>query len=338
MKSIFFALCLVSLLLCSPPTYAGNKAYKHSPNCWLENASGYGITFFGTDPSISAIQTKMKELATTYQVPIEIIAAVAYDESGMHQFGTDGFVVHNITPECPTANATGKISSKGGNPPPGLGMMQLTSTTATSLAASLNRPVSDFITYWQVNLEAGVQLLSQKYSNAISGDKPCLVSLRNSSESRKILENWYYALKYYNSASNTATAPNGAPEYTAKIYDFIANASSYPEFAGLFSPVSVTLPSSQIPGFTNTQGFCVDSNGNWTNYQCNSFAGGSSSIHISKTFTTTTQFDLSLKSVSVPQKTYAPGAPIGFTTAVQNVGGRRSPGYWIIYYIRPDPS
>ena len=43
---------------------------------------GYAASYYGTNPSLAALKSAMQNLATTYNVPIEIIAAVCYNESG----------------------------------------------------------------------------------------------------------------------------------------------------------------------------------------------------------------------------------------------------------------
>lgn len=250
--------------------YAVTGSFYHT-DCWLRVNSGYAGSYYGTNLSLDALKSAMQSLAVTYDVPIEIIAAVAYEESGLYQYGSvDGFVVHNRN-ECCYAYSTGVINSCGTSPPPGLGLMQLTGATASPY--DKGRLVTD----WQYNLEAGVQTLKNKYDAAILGDPSCLVTLRKLHDSKTILENWYYALKYY----------QGTFSYVDTIYGLIKTPPT--RLSGFFLPVTITYPSSAIPGFTNTQGFCAQTNGVWTginstNTACIDYSRDPSLVHVSSSF------------------------------------------------------
>src|ERR1051326_7252476 len=113
-------------LLCFSLSHSfAQSAFRHSADCWLENKSGYGVALTGGSPSTSEILDEIRLLSTAYKVPVEIIAAICYRESGLFQYGTDSFVVHNIA-ECKYCFAHGTLSSGGSSPPPGIGLMQLT--------------------------------------------------------------------------------------------------------------------------------------------------------------------------------------------------------------------
>ena len=152
---------LFAVFLLSASALYGQANYNHPADCWLLNRSNYGVSFTGTNPTLTEVKAQMASFANTYRVPIEVIAAVCYQESGLYQYGGDAFVVHNIG-ECQYAYAHGVINSGNGVPPPGLGLMQLTSQTARDLSTAAGRPVSDLVTDWRWNLEAGVKLLVQK--------------------------------------------------------------------------------------------------------------------------------------------------------------------------------
>lgn len=249
---------------------------NHPADCWLLKKSNYGVSFTGVNPSLSQVKAQMASLATTYKVPIEVIAAICYQESGLYQYGNaDSFLVHNVG-ECRYAYTNGVINSKNGVTPPGLGLMQLTSQTARDLSTGAGRPVSDLVTDWRWNLEAGVKLLVQKYNAAIAGDPTCLTTLRNNATNKTVLENWYYAIRYYYGANAVDS------EYLDKIYSYIKTPPS--RLSGFFPPVAITKPGLIIPNFTTTQGFCVDPAGKWTNYLCSAYIPGSSSVHVSSSF------------------------------------------------------
>ena len=164
---------------------------RHSSDCWIERLSNYGVTFTGNNPSLTEIHDKIRSLSLTYNVPIEIIGAVAYQESTLYQYGSDSFVVHNHV-ECSYCNDHGVINPFGTVPPPGLGMMQLTGPTA---AGTGNVP--RLITDWQFNLEEGVKHLANLYQEGGLGTEPTwMLPLMN--EHTSVLENWFYALRRFN--------------------------------------------------------------------------------------------------------------------------------------------
>jgi len=172
MKPTTLRLLLATPILLYGLRCLGQSPQQHSADCWLENHSGYGISLSGTNPSLGEIHDKIRSLSLTYNVPIEIIAAVAYHESGLYQYGSDSFVIHNKTecrycfndPNHDEINPPG-TRPKGTAPPPGLGMMQLTGPTASG---SSNVP--RLITDWQFNLEEGVKVLVNKYNSALASD------------------------------------------------------------------------------------------------------------------------------------------------------------------------
>lgn len=317
---ILRAFALVTILILSCSMAHGQLNYNHPADCWLLNRSNYGVPYTGSNPSLAQLKAQMQSLAATYNVPIEVIAAICYRESGgMYQYGGDSFLVHNIT-ECIYAyNHNGVINGNGAPAPPGLGLMQLTSTTATQFNPG------ELITDWRYNLEAGVQILVQKYNSAINGDPSCLINLRNQTVAKTILENWYYAIRYYYGS----TRPDS--EYLDLIYGYISNPPA--RLVGFFPAVAITKPQEVIPGFATTQGFCAQSNGIWTNYQCNTYSG---QVHVSSSFGGEAGADLALQSVTVTQVNPIPGGAITIGNIVQNIGGTTSSSYTITFYASTD--
>ena len=178
---------------------------------------------------------------------------------------------------------------------------------------------------WRYNLEAGVQVLRDKYNLAIAGDPPCLVNLRNQTASKTVLENWYYAIRYYYGS----TKPDS--EYLDYIYSYIQNPPS--RLLGFFPPVTITKPQQVIPGFGTTQGFCAQTNGTWTSYLCNTYQG---TVHVSSSFGSGGTADLALQSISVTQVNPVPGGGITVGNVVQNVGQAASNGYTVDFYASSD--
>lgn len=160
--------------------------YSHT-DCWLKYKSGYSESFTGVNPSTLEIFAAIRSLSAQYDVPVEIIGAVCYKESGLCHYGADGFVIHNLA-ECKSLyNGTA-----GG--PPGLGLMQLTGATAKGYET--NRLISD----WRYNLESGVKVLKQKYNKALSLNPSS--SQATETGNLNMLENWRYALAFYNGYKN----------------------------------------------------------------------------------------------------------------------------------------
>lgn len=258
------------------------SAQQHTVDCWLENLSPYRpqTNFKGIQPSLSDLHSFMQTLALRYTVPVEVIAAVCFQESQVMQYdapaGAEGFLIHNLN-ECRNAFHTGEIDS-GAHlaPPPGLGLMQLTGATATDPSIPNHDPVKD-ITDWRYNLEAGVQVLSQKYDIATEQAPGCVASILASKESRKILENWFYAIQFYNGAPT-------ADEYRDTVYGHIKTPED--RIKGLFPPVTITRPEAEIAGFSAGDSFAVNRHGTWMDKNCAIFVKGAASIHISTTFAT----------------------------------------------------
>ncbi len=216
--------------------------YVHS-DCWLKYSSGYAGPFTGVNPTSAEIFGAIRALSVQYKVPVEIIGAVCFQESGAYQYGADGFVVHNLT-ECRA------LYYGAAGAPPGLGLMQLTGSTAE--AFNLNRLVTD----WRYNLEAGVEVLKQKRDYAISLDPSSLQTIENANWN--VLENWRYALAHYNGYS--------IPEnpYVASVCGLIASPPA--RLSGLFSGVTLTRPQDVIAGFVYGKGFAVKPDNSWLYY------------------------------------------------------------------------
>jgi len=231
-------------------------AYDHPADCWLRAQYGTNTTLTGTNPPLAEIHAAIQQLAQQYNVPVEIIGAVCANESiGVYQWGSDGFVVHNIG-ECRDL-FNGTLT----NGPPGLGLMQL-----TGAAAQATGDIPRLITDWRFNLEEGVKVLNAKYELAFSHDHPTLQAIED--QNRNVLENWFYALWFYNGF--VVGTPNNYP-YT--IYDIVASPPS--RLDGLFAPVSITRPETVICDWTSSfaHGFAAKPDGEWLCNHLLTFAG-----------------------------------------------------------------
>ncbi|WP_102345037.1 SH3 domain-containing protein [Bacillus sp. Marseille-P3661] len=116
----------------------------------------------GVNPSPQTINCLLTEVALSYDVPPEIVKAIAEQESGWQ---------HYTSQEVPL------ISDDGG-----IGIMQVTLTTGLDV----ERLESDLL----YNIEAGVQNLNNSFARK---DLPTI-----NNGSRHIIENWYFAIMAYN--------------------------------------------------------------------------------------------------------------------------------------------
>ncbi len=166
----------------------------------------------GKNPPPDEIGRAVEELSFTYGIPTEIVKGVAFQESGVQQWRADGSFVHNVT-DC------------------GLGMMQLTGSTAEEF------DVERLKTDWRYNLEAGVKVLQAKWQRAA---RERWKGKELPPPDPAILENWYYALSYYQGKRTG--------EYPGKILKHIR------ERPGVLSKllskaIPVSNPEEAIPGF-----------------------------------------------------------------------------------------
>jgi hypothetical protein len=281
-----FRAVAIAVALLIPVAAAKAEEFYHPVDCWLLDVSPYAAqTNFRGVLALSDVQGYMQSLAQQYSVPVEVIAGVAFQESGVRQWeilpnNAPGFLVHNLN-ECRTAFQTGEISP-GLPPPPGLGLMQLTSITASDPSIP-NHDIIQQITNWRYNLEAGVQVLVQKYQVVIAQAPACVANVLSQSANRQLLENWYYAVQFY----------NGGPQqndYRDSVYGHIATPED--RIQGVFPAVIIARPEAQIPGFAAGQYFAVDAGGTWTDASCGTHAQGASTVHLSSTYATPFQNQL----------------------------------------------
>ncbi len=179
----------------------------------------------GKNPSPAEIAKAMQELSGQHGVPTEIMKGIAWRESNVQQWRSDGRLVINPK-DC------------------GYGMMQLTGATARQF--DVDRLKSD----WRYNLEAGVKVLVQKWKRA---ERKGLVPA-NDPEARRVLENWYYAIAFYWGGQTES--------YLRKIYGHIENRPGVlTQLLG--RPVKIGIPSEILPGFSFGDKFIARRDGVW---------------------------------------------------------------------------
>ncbi|MDR1961866.1 MAG: cell wall-binding repeat-containing protein, partial [Gracilibacteraceae bacterium] len=167
------------------------------------------------NPSLAEVAQKIEAAAARYQVPAEILKAVAYLESGWRQFDSAGR----------------PVTSRGSRP--SLGIMQITSYNAAD-TQTVNALKYDI----DYNIAAGAQMLLHKWE----------ATPRIGDGDKSKLENWYFALWAYNSwsaANNPHTAAaRGRAAYQDKVLKLMGTAY----LDELTPPVTVTpVPPSSLP-------------------------------------------------------------------------------------------
>lgn len=173
MKKLLFFLIIVvlGLLLATPVSAATNSS----------------------NLSIKEIKEKITTIAIKYDIPPEILKAIAFIETGYSQFNPDG---------------TPNVSDDGG-----IGIMQVTPTDI-DLPVNEERLKTD-MTY---NIEVAAQVLNQKWDLAYLPEM--------NDQDRSILENWYFAVMAYNGLSKV-NDPNLNPTtaYQERVYNRIEGSS-----------------------------------------------------------------------------------------------------------------
>ncbi|RME73588.1 MAG: hypothetical protein D6776_06840 [Planctomycetota bacterium] len=174
----------------------------------------------GKNPDNEELLAAVEELSLQFQIPVEIILAVGWRESGLQQWRSNGALVVNEK-DC------------------GLGMMQLTGSTAELF--DVPRLKAD----WRYNLECGVNVLQRKWRRA-EREKWKRKGGKLPAPDRAVLENWYYALSYYQGRRTG--------EYPGKVFDHLRKRPGKLR-ALLPEPIEVSNPDEAIEGFSYGMGF-----------------------------------------------------------------------------------
>ncbi len=137
----------------------------------------------------------LTNIAMEYNIPPEILKAIATAESDMMQF-EDGEI---------------RVSDDGG-----LGMMQITNSDFDFDEEKLKTDTA-------YNIEAGAKILDAKWKLMASGNIPEI----NGADNRHIIEQWYFPIMAYNGFSNRNNPNNKNVEvtYQRKVFNIIENHS-----------------------------------------------------------------------------------------------------------------
>ena len=149
-----------------------------------------------TELSVEEKHRILTETALKFDIPPEILKAIAFEENKLMQFDEEGKVV---------------VSQDGG-----IGMMQIT---------NVNFPVDEerLKTDTAYNIEIGARVLDNKWDLMASGKIPTI----NGADNRMILEQWYFPIMAYNGVSNrnNPDKESDTPTYQETIYMAIKDKS-----------------------------------------------------------------------------------------------------------------
>ena len=223
MRHSVAVLCVLGFSATSAPA-------QYHAECWYRQKSGYRVT--GAQPSTAQIFATMKSVAQANGIPVEIVAAVAYNESNWTQFASDGYVLHNRE----ACIALYRDPAARTNPPD-VGLMELAGETAKQY--DIPRLISDYA----YNLESGIKVLLGKWDNYHKSIGPAYYPGRPFDHDKMVIENWYYPLKSYNGWANLADFA-----YTERIFGYMENTPA--RYSDHVWAVRPTRPAEAIPGYS----------------------------------------------------------------------------------------
>jgi hypothetical protein len=180
----------------------GSKKLRLSYDRIEEAKTSYEDIYKQEQPSIAEIKSMLHETAVTYNIPPEILKAMAYVETGMRQFNEEGQPV---------------ISPDGG-----IGILQVKMSEADIKAkhVDVERLKYDI----RYNMEMGAALLKEKWNE--SGKS---IPKINDHDSQK-LEHWYFAVMAYDGLTK-ANDPNVAEKgkvYQDQVFEAVRQFSHVP--------------------------------------------------------------------------------------------------------------
>ncbi|WP_345239321.1 transglycosylase SLT domain-containing protein [Pontibacillus salipaludis] len=177
---------------------------------WLKSLLLAVLLFtFGMTTQVNAAEGTYEELswekkhelltnaALKYDIPPEILKAIAMTENKMNQFDENG---HPL------------VSDDGG-----IGMMQITKTDFDFDKQKLKTDTA-------YNIEAGAKVLNRKWDDMKAGTLPEI----NGADNRHIIEQWYYPIMAYNGVANRNNPDNEdrvKPTYQQQVFSIIEGRS-----------------------------------------------------------------------------------------------------------------
>lgn len=157
----------------------------------------------GVELSYQEKKDIITEIGLKYEIPPEILKAIAYVETGMRQFDENGNPIMN-------ANDDG-----------GIGIMQVTLHEDDLKHREINREWLKWDTAY--NIEVAAQLLDEKWNWTGT-----ILPQVNDGE-RDVLENWYFAVLAYNGLEARNDPNRNETTYQERVYQTLSTRTLLPE-------------------------------------------------------------------------------------------------------------
>ncbi|HEU5140662.1 MAG TPA: cell wall-binding repeat-containing protein [Bacillales bacterium] len=176
----------------------------------------------GSNPSDGNIAKLLTKYAVKYDIPPEIVKAIAWDESKWKQYWEDTVSGANPCQKHVEGHVVVSYDCTYRPDRPGLGIMQVTSYDPDN-----TEYVNQLKSSIEFNIQEGVQILANKWNYSNGGTIPEV-----NNNDREVLENWYFAIMAYNGISKKNDPTESNNTYQEKVYSFIEDHSliEIPEF------------------------------------------------------------------------------------------------------------
>lgn len=174
------------------------------------------------NPTPLVLSAAMNNFAQTYQIPSIIVAAVANNESSWQHNDSNNNVKHHT-------NNDGSID---------VGLMGINVTHPYFSDIDINKIYND----WNYNLEQGCRILKDKFAKSAVNTSSPYDTDKDTDPS--ILENWYYAIAWYNGSGDAAF------NYVTKAINYIKNPVSPGN--NYYSGISLYGNPQNLTGFPST--------------------------------------------------------------------------------------
>ncbi|MBX0357758.1 cell wall-binding repeat-containing protein [Halobacillus sp. Nhm2S1] len=174
------------------------------------------------NPSYAEINRMLTEEAKNFDIPPEIVKAIAFQESGWQQYwGPDRTPVEHYENQCTEEKTRGMAwdgtNLKLGYDCIGIGIMQVSDYRFITDDQKRQEEITKLATDIRYNIREGLKILETKWNYADHD----LIPTVNSGD-RDAIENWYFAILAYNGLSQrNDPIANGYIAYQEKIFSRI---------------------------------------------------------------------------------------------------------------------
>ncbi|MGV2622778.1 UNVERIFIED_CONTAM: cell wall-binding repeat-containing protein [Halobacillus marinus] len=181
------------------------------------------------NPSYAEINRMLTDAAEEFDMPPEVVKAIAFQESGWQQYWDPGRTpVSHYQNSCTSNSTTGTkwdgTNVKLGYDCIGIGIMQVSDYRFIEDPVKRQEEVTKLSTDINYNIREGLKILDQKWKYANSG----LIPTVNNAD-RDVIENWYFAILAYNGLSSRNHPIDSAyVSYQDKVYDRMRSYGLFP--------------------------------------------------------------------------------------------------------------